>query len=66
MTLQLYHKSLNDPIFRGQNLTQTAKNLIYKLTKERRNSELSKLQYERERRDFSFRNFRKVESTNRV
>ncbi len=31
VTLKLYHKSLNDPVLKQQNLSQTAKNIIYKL-----------------------------------
>jgi hypothetical protein len=31
VTLQLYHKSINDPILKWQNLKETGKNIIYKL-----------------------------------
>ena len=31
VTLKLFHKSLRDPLYRGQNLQVSAKNIIYKL-----------------------------------
>lgn len=63
VTLQLYHKSVNQPHFKSQNMALHMRNTIYKLTGEQRKN----LSCERERRgEFGFKSyFRKVESTSR-